>query len=205
MTTVQVSPHLANLANAALIMEMGISVQESLGFTSPFYRVMFSLMGRLLSQDPKMYMAMAMENPATIPMLERRIKIEQKILRMLKRKDRKGFLKLFALIKDHFGDAVAKEANELFLRLNAVLKTLYGQNSATLEYSASVDRPGLLDQILRVFKRRKINLKGINHVEFANNRMQFTIAFGELKQSDSVRRAIEEIESWKDIPIKIAA
>lgn len=198
MTTVQAIPHLGNLASALLITESGISVSESLDFTSPFYRVMFSLMGRLVSQSPDLYTSIVMENPQTLSMLERRIAIEQRLAEMIRHKDQSAFERLFLQVKEHFGSEVTKEANELFMRILGVLSTLYGKNSVTLEFSQAQSQPGLLERILRVFSQRQINLTGINSVALDGNRLQFTISFEQSRASDDVRRALEEIENWPE-------
>lgn len=202
MTTVQSSPHLANLVNATLLVQMGVSATESLQYTSPFYRVMFSLMGRLLSQNPSLYSSILMENPDTCTMLERRIRIEHRILRMIREKDDIKLCQLFAQAKTHFGEPVTTEANELFLRLIAVTTTLYGDNSVILEFTREHNRPGLLERILRVFRRRRVNLSGINFVSLDDKRLQFTVAFERSRNSDEVRLALQEIEGWNEPRVK---
>ncbi len=202
MTIVQVIPHLSNLTSALLITEAEVSVSESLSFTSPFYRVMFSLMGRLVSQSPDLYMSIVMENPETLTMLERRIAIEQRLMQMIREKDQAAFEELFVQANNHFGPNITKEANELFMRILGVLSTLYGKNSVILEFSKEQSRPGLLEQILRVFSQRQINLTGINSVEFKQH-IQFTISFEQSPASDNIRKALEEIESWPNSKVKI--
>lgn len=203
MLTVQVNPHLGNLVSSLLIMEAGVSVGESLDFTSPFYRVMFSLMGRLVSQSPDLYTSIVMENPGTVAMLERRIAIEQRLLQMIRNRDQKAFEQLFLKAKEHFGPEVTRDANELFMRILGVLSTLYGKNSVTLEFSKAQSRPGLLERISRVFSQRQINLTGINSVALYGQRLQFTLSFEQSRSSDEVRRALEEIESWSEPKVKV--
>ncbi len=203
MTTIQVIPHLGNLTSALLITEAGVSVSESLAFTSPFYRVMFSLMGRLVSQNPDLYTSIVIENPETVGMLERRIAIEQRLVEMIRRKDRDAFEALFKQANEYFGPEVTKEANELFMRILAVLSTLYGNNSVTLEFGKAQSRPGLLERISRVFSQRQINLTGINSVVLDGQRLQFTISFEQSRSSDEVRQALEEIEDWSDPKVKV--
>ncbi|OGY52419.1 MAG: hypothetical protein A2951_00310 [Candidatus Buchananbacteria bacterium RIFCSPLOWO2_01_FULL_56_15] len=203
MTTVQVNPHLGNLTSALLITEAGISVTESLAFTSPFYRIMFSLMGRLVGQSPDLYTDIVMENPETLDMLKRRILIERRMIKMIREKDRESFEQLFAQAKEHFGPDVIREANELFMRILGVLSTLYGKNSVTLEFTKAQSRPGLLERISRVFSQRQINLTGINSVALDGQRLQFTISFEQSRASDGVRRALEEIEDWPEPRVKV--
>jgi prephenate dehydrogenase len=203
MTTVQVIPHLANLTSALLITEAGVSVNESLAYTSPFYRVMFSLMGRLVSQSPDLYTSIIMENPQTLTMLDRRIAIETRLAEMIRQKDQSAFETLFAKANDHFGLEVTTEANELFMRLLGVLSTLYGKNSVTLEFNKAQSRPGLLERVSRVFSKRQINLTGINSVALDGGRVQFTISFELSRASDEVRQALAEIETWSEPKVKV--
>lgn len=199
MTAVQAMPHMANLASALFLEEAGISASESLEFTSPFYRIMFSLMGRLFSQDPELYASIAMENPGTEKMLERRIALETRLLEIIRDKNHEAFAGLFSKARGHFGEEVTAEANELFTRLLSVLKTLYGRDSIIVEFSKSKDRAGLLDKLLQIFSCRQINLTGINSV-FLGDRLQFAISLGQSRSSEEVRQAVEEIERWPDSP-----
>ena len=203
MAPVQGNPHFANLASAIMTMELGISAKETLEFTSPFYRIMSAQMGRLIGGNPGLYIDILMENPETLPMLERRIKIEQRLFEMIRDKDRKGLEKLFAKAREHFGEDVIADANELFMRLIGVLNTLYGKNSVILEFTEAQNHPGLLHRISGVFAERKINLAGISYVDLGKGRLQFTICFEQSKSSDGVRRALEEIEKWSDPKVKV--
>ncbi len=205
MQGVQTNPHMANLINAVMIAEMGISVKKSLGFTSPFYRVMFSLMGRLLNHDADLYIDMLLENPVSLPTFQKRAKLEHQILRMIKRKDRDGLRGLFQKAAGHFGTEVIKEADELFQRLIAVTKTIYGRNSIILEFNKEFDQPLLGKKILGAFGRRGINLNGFNFAAIDDNRFQFCISFESSRSSDDVRLVLEEIESWDDVPIKVVS
>ncbi len=83
-----------------------------------------------------------------------------------------------------------------------VFSTLYGKNSVTLETDNARSQPGLLERIVRVFSQRNINLTGINSAVL-DQQLQFTISFGQPRASDQVRQAIEEIESWSDLEVKV--
>ena len=202
MTTVQAMPHLANLASALLIMETNTSVSESMTYSSPFYRIVISLMGRLVSQKPALYASIVMENPQTLTMLEQRIVIEQRLVEIIREKDQAGFEALFVQANKHFGPEVTASVNELFMRILAVLSTLYGKNSVTLEFEKGQSRPGLLERISGVFTRSKVNLTGINSVVLGE-RLQFTISFEQTRDSVEVCRVLEEIGNWQDQKVKV--
>src|SRR6185369_791202 len=107
------------------------------------------------------------------------------------------FQKIFNEVKQHFGKQVTQEANELFIRLIAVMKTLYGRNTVTLEFSGEDNQPGLLERIAKVFRRNGVNLTGINSAVLDQDHIQFTLSFEQLRHSDNVRRALEAIEDWE--------
>lgn len=205
MATVQASPHLANLINAALIMDMRVGINESLSFTSPFYRIMFSTMGRLLHHNPSLYTSIILENREVKAMFVRRLKRDKQLLRMIRKHDKNGLLRLFNEVRDYFGKSVTSEANELFQRLNEVMKTLYGPSAVILEYAIADDKPGLLERILHVFSRRGINLTGFNFAKLDGNRMQFTATTADAKESEQVQKALAEIGRWRKPRIQIKA
>ena len=203
MATVQVSPQSANLVNALLIMHMGVSTKESLHFTSPFYRVMFSLMGRFLSQNAEMYGSIFMKNPATVPMLRMRMGIERQLVKIIENQDIQAFMHLFANAKSHFGEDVTREADELFQRLNAVLKSLYSPNSIILEFAKWDSKPRMLEKILREFGKRDINLTSINFAALNDRRFQFTLTFEGSKHTLAVQAALRHISSWSQPRIQV--
>lgn len=202
MLAVQVIPHLGNLVSALLLTESGIAIDKSLSFTSPLYRILFSLMGRLVSQNPKLYTAIVMDNPATIESLEHRIAIEQKLLAMVRDRDTDGFEDLFRQAREHFGEAVTTEANELFVRINSVLSTLYGADSVTLEFTTDDSKPGLLERVAGVFTQHGVNLTGINSVQLDRG-VQFTISFEQPRNSEAVCAALDTFETWTDPRVNV--
>ncbi len=194
MEPVQIGPQSSNFVNAMLNMVSGIDISESLAFTSPFYRVMFSLMGRMLSQDPDLYAAILMENPRVPAMLAKRETVERNLRRIVERKDYAGFKKLFRKVAAHFGTENLDQGNELFKRLLPVLNTFYGPNTLVIEYPKDADRPGLLDDVLKAFRRHKVNLRGIQNSAGTSGRNQFIIGCEQSKDSESVRHALEDLE-----------
>lgn len=197
MATVQISPQSSNFINAWLITELGVPVGESLTFTSPYYRIMFSMMGRLLTQSPELYFGIMMKNEATLTMLRKRQKLTDRLIRIIERKDHRAFARIHDKIKGHFGTSVTRDANELFIRLIAVTKTLYEKNSVILEFNREQNEPGLLLKILQVFSKRNVNLAEIHSVDLNGWQMQFAISFRVQDFKEGVEDALNEILSWK--------
>ncbi len=202
MQPVQVNPHVSNLVTALLMTRMNIPVEKSLEFTSPFYLIMLSLVGRLVGQSPDLYSAIIIENPQTLAMLDTRIGIYVELRDVIQRKDYEAMQRMFAEAKSHFGEKVVAESNDLFARLLSIQSTLSGNNSIVLQFDEKENKPGLLERIAKVFGERKINLTGINSVVLGSN-LQFNISFDETRDSDNVRRALEVIENWSDITVKV--
>ncbi len=190
MTRVQGATHTASLANAILMMESGDSVARSLEFTSPFYRVMLSLIGRLLSQDSELYASILMDNPETLAMLDQRIEIELRLRDIVARKDYDAFKKLFEDLKVYFGPQIIREQNEFFQRLLVVQRTLYGKNTVRLRVPSKHNKRGLLVKILSHFDAFGVDLKDI--ISFVHDGyLEFSIAVVGLRNSADVRTAID--------------
>ena len=203
MVTVQVSSQSANFVSALLVTLTGVDVSESLTFTSPYYKLMFSLMGRLLTQDPGLYGSIFMQNPGSVKMLKKRIEIEKTLIDIIERKDDKAFAALFLKAQKHFGSGIVRSANELFTRLNAVMKTIEGDRSVILEFASRDSRPGLLEKVSRVFTSNGVNLTGINSVQIDKDHIQFSITTEQSKDSSDVIKSLRTIEKWVKPKIRV--
>ncbi len=194
MMPVQVIPHSSNLISALLMVKLGLSVKESLDFTSPFYRIALAQVGRLLGQGASLYSDIIIENPETVRMLEEMIRIAEKLIRVAKEKDYASLENFFAEAKSHFGDEAIKEFEKNFAKTLA-LYTLYSKGSVTLEFPKEESQPGLLERILHTFSTRGVNLTGI-HAMTGDVVHSITMSFASSTDSDEVRRALDEIEMW---------
>jgi len=203
MAPVQVLPQVSFLENAALITELGISTSESLTFTSPYFKIAFSMMGRLLGHDPYMYAAIFMENRATLPMLRKRLELSKRLIQIVEKKDLTGLVKLFLKARAHFGPELIREANELFVRMNSVTKTRDSKRSVILEFSSKDDRPGLLARVGDVFKRYGINITDFNSLSSNKNSTQFLLSLEQTTNTHSVRQALDRIAKWTRPHVKV--
>lgn len=203
MATVQSSPQSANLVNAILIMECRVNTSESLMFTSPFYKIMFSLMGRILNQNPTLYAGIFMENAQVPAMLRRRIRIERRLLKYVVEKNYSKFIHWVTQAARYFGRENIRAGNELFEQLLPAMNTFHGSNSVTIEYRTSDDHEGILEQLARVFRRRKVNLKGFHSSNATPGKIRFSVGFHVSKDSQRVRLALDEIEQWDNPRVTI--
>jgi chorismate mutase / prephenate dehydrogenase len=63
MAVVQVLVHFSTLVMGLALRESGVSVRDSLRFTSPIYRLELAFIGRLFAQNPDLYAEIEMSNP----------------------------------------------------------------------------------------------------------------------------------------------
>jgi len=111
MSIIQGVTHFSTIAVAHTLKKLGISVEESLHYTSPIYKLRMDVVGRLLNQDPKLYADIEMLNPENKKAMEEYIRSVRELLGIVKRKDREEFIKFFKDGADFLGD-FKKEATE---------------------------------------------------------------------------------------------
>lgn len=114
MAIVQALVHAGALALAGVIRDTKIDIHETLEYTSPFYRIALSLMGRILSQNPQLYAAIQMEN-TNVPKLLQSLECHIRRLRMIvQAHDVTAFVSDFEASREHFGDQALSDAYQLF-------------------------------------------------------------------------------------------
>lgn len=104
MAIVQVLVHFSTIVMGSALQRSGASVEKSLEFTSPIYRVELALIGRLFAQDPKLYAEIEMLNPFGAEIRQHFIQAALQINGMIERQDRQQFCDTFVEIKDYFAD-----------------------------------------------------------------------------------------------------
>lgn len=65
MAIIQVLFHLSTMIQGRVIRELGIDIEETLGYTSPVYRTEICLLGRMFAQSEWLYSAISQMNPHT--------------------------------------------------------------------------------------------------------------------------------------------
>lgn len=63
MSVIQSLNHFSALAVAYAMKNLGISVKESLEYTSPIYQLRMAMVGRILNQNPSLYASIEIMNP----------------------------------------------------------------------------------------------------------------------------------------------
>ena len=104
MGVVQVLTHLGAVVMGQALKSADISLEETLRFTSPIYRLELTMIGRIFAQDPKLYAHIALEHEQVEQISSLLSDASKKISAIAASKDYSAFEELFLGIKDHFQD-----------------------------------------------------------------------------------------------------
>ncbi|MEK6983302.1 MAG: prephenate dehydrogenase/arogenate dehydrogenase family protein [Nanoarchaeota archaeon] len=112
MSVIQGLNHFSQLSAAHAMSKMGVSIKESLEYSSPIYKLRMAMVGRILNQDPSLYANIEIMNPANIKVLKQYISSSKKLQKIIRTKDAKEFLNYFNECAKFFGD-FKNEAEEM--------------------------------------------------------------------------------------------
>jgi prephenate dehydrogenase len=202
MTFVQAVPQFSTLVNAFVMKEMDVDIKETRDYMSAFYRIQFSLMGRILSGDPGLYADILMENPQVVPALRCFIAQAQDLLRIVETKDRNAFSRKCGDASRHFGQTNLTEAFEFFQRLISLSVESEQSNLVTLTFTGEQNKPGLLNRVLEVFSEAQINLDYQRFMKVSDQRLSFIIGFEEPKDSPKIRRALAKVQELTGVQLQ---
>lgn len=112
MAVVQVLTHFRTLVMGEALRRVGVSIEESLDYTSPIYRLELAVVGRLFVQDPDLYAEIEMQNPFGDEVRKAFRDAATDVSGLIESADREGFRTMFAAVRDYFGP-FGDEAHEL--------------------------------------------------------------------------------------------
>jgi len=104
MAAIQVLTHFGTITMGETLRREGFSVEESLKFTSPIYRMEMAFVGRLFSQDPNLYAEIEMANPASMDIRETFQTVATELSAIINAGDRDSFREVFRGVREHMGE-----------------------------------------------------------------------------------------------------
>ena len=121
MSVVQVLNHFRTQVVGLALSRLGVSVQDSLEFTSPIYRMELWMTGRHFAQSADLYGPIEMLNPRSREVMEAFQGAARELSSALERRDLPAFSQLFADVRAYFGDftRVAQERSSDLIDLIA--------------------------------------------------------------------------------------
>jgi chorismate mutase / prephenate dehydrogenase len=116
MARVQVLTHFSKIVLAQAWQKGGCSVEETLNFVSPIYRLELAVVSRLFAQDPALYAEIEMENLWGSEVRKDLLAATQELHALIERGDRQAFADLFLELRAYLR-GFSEEAMQLSDRL----------------------------------------------------------------------------------------
>jgi prephenate dehydrogenase len=102
MAAVQVLVHFSTLVMGEALRSTGLSIEETLRFTSPIYRLEIAFIGRLFAQNADLYAEIEMTNPHGDAFRRRFLEAAGAFSHAIGAGDREAFRKLFGHVREYF-------------------------------------------------------------------------------------------------------
>ena len=112
MALVQVITHFRTIATGITLARTGVSIAESLRYTSPIYRLELSVIGRLFAQDPELYASILFDNPDGDRVRHLLSEATAELHTLIAGRDRDGFLAIFQETATWFSDFAEQAQQE---------------------------------------------------------------------------------------------
>lgn len=106
--------HSVSLSLVDFMRQKRVNIDEVLATASPFYRIMLSLPGRILKQDPRLYFDIQKCNPHALKTLRQYIKALSNYAEMLEKGREDEYLQFFLKNGEYYGKHNLDEAFSLF-------------------------------------------------------------------------------------------
>lgn len=104
MAVVQGLHHFTSIVFARTLQSLGISAEETMHVASPVYELRMQLIGRILAQNPELYVDIELENPHVPTALQAYAQSMAEFKRAIESSSRDECLKFFAEAVKSFGD-----------------------------------------------------------------------------------------------------
>lgn len=199
MAAIQGLPHAAQLVMARVICNLNVDVPESMTYTSPFYKIAFGLMGRILSKNASMYASIQMENTLVLKVLvafEREIKRFRKIIET---KDDATFRSDFEASVGHFGKESIMKADKFFDDVIGLMSDFSEENMFVLE--TETDKPGIAHDLTGIFAEANVNLTSFHSQKTKGGQFRFLVGFDKLKGSSEIKTVVARINEMSYLKI----
>ncbi|MDP7029813.1 MAG: bifunctional chorismate mutase/prephenate dehydrogenase [Phycisphaerales bacterium] len=112
MAVVQVLTHYSTEVVGRTMRSLGVSIEETLRFTSPIYHLELLMTARHFAQSPDLYSAIQMSNPNTEEVTSAFLKSAEELDALIRTGDAQAFEHAFSEVTDFFGDFASRALSE---------------------------------------------------------------------------------------------
>lgn len=103
MAVVQVLTHFSTEVMGQTLARLGVSIDETLAFTSPVYLMELIMTARHFAQSPELYASIHMSNPRTAEVTDAFVAAAEDVQRLVTGTDRAAVSELFQAVHEYFG------------------------------------------------------------------------------------------------------
>lgn len=194
---VQALPHAVSLILAATLRDTGVDIHKALRFMTPVARLMWATLNRILSLNPALYADIQISNAAETVAVLRQLRDEAEHFRdVVEHADRRTFQADFAASRAFIGAPLIDEGAALFEQLIRFSADLSEANSVIIR--ARHDYPGLLFDLLSVFREAQINLTSLHSFKVADG-YRFQIGLDTRRSSPEVQAALKMLRAHAEL------
>ena len=121
MNMLQGLRHFVALLHGSFMKQFDLKPEEMLEYSSPVYRAELMMTGRIFAQDAELYADIVFANKERRELLLSFFNHQQKLIEMVEKNDKQGFIKEFEAVTDFFGKFATqalKESGYLINRLS---------------------------------------------------------------------------------------
>lgn len=112
MHLIQGMRHFLALIHGSFLKTVGMSPAEILDFSSPIYRAELMMTGRIFAQDAELYADIVLANQERRDLLRRFLEHHERLIAMVERDDKDGFVAEFRSIGEFFGPFAEQALSE---------------------------------------------------------------------------------------------
>ena len=112
MSYIQGLMHFFHIVFTQTMKSKDVDLSTLLSICSPVYQANFAFTCRILQRDPHLYTHILMDNPENLTVLNRFVEQAQESIRLLQKKDEKGFIKRFEENREFLGEHGAEFSNQ---------------------------------------------------------------------------------------------
>jgi chorismate mutase/prephenate dehydrogenase len=118
MNLVQGLRHFVALLHGSFMKEYDLNPAEMLDYSSPIYRAELMMTGRIFAQDAELYADIVFANKERRELLLSFFKHQSKLMEMVEKDDKQGFIKEFESVTDFFGRFASQALTESSYLIN---------------------------------------------------------------------------------------
>jgi chorismate mutase/prephenate dehydrogenase len=122
MSVVQVLTHFQTQVQGLTLSRLGLPLAETLPFTSPAYLLELYVAARHFAQDPALYGSIEMRNPRTADVTSAFGQSVHDVADILARGDQAAFARLFADVREFFGDFTAEALEQSSFLIDRIVE-----------------------------------------------------------------------------------